>query len=299
MQITYSEIDNLEEIATDASSTIKKDEWSYNHILAYEFAVHTVLNSQLADVTNDAKLWAQEKCPTELYINHGSFIGDGMDHIIKELKKKPSSNRALFSLISQKDISYSEDAPIPSFMIYQTCIDSNILYCTAYFRALEVSTFLRINIEELRLKLAKLCENIHGFNKIRLVIFAFRGYNDPCINTLKKAKLDLMSAIEIYKTLEKTPYQLHPLIKEKAKNSTIIELKSITYLKESLENIEMDIQCLNKKYVMSLLNDSLMYGQALKEIRTKESHHNILIDTTRDNFLESLNKLACEFEKCH
>ena len=84
----------------------------------------------------------------ELHINHGSYIGDGLEHIIDELKNKPSSNRALFSLISQKDISKSGDNPIPSFMIFQTCIDDNILYCSVYFRALEVSTFLRINTEE-------------------------------------------------------------------------------------------------------------------------------------------------------
>lgn len=296
MELEYLKISYLEDLLSVASSEIKKDEWSFNHILACEFNVN-LINSEIAEATDDAKLWAAKECPPELYINHGSFIEDGMEHIIKELKGKPSSNRALFSLISQKNISNKGDDPIPSFMILQASIDSSILYCTAYFRALEVSTFLRINIEEIRLKLNMIYKEAPSFSVVRLVIFAFRGYNEPCINTLKKAKLDLMSDIDIFLTLKERPFQLHDLIIEKAKKSTVIDLKSLYVLKESLEKMTKNIDSLKKDYVISLLSESLRKGEELKIWRTKHSHHDSLENTKRE-FTLSLEKLACEFEKC-
>jgi len=296
MPIEYLEINNFETIAVDASSSIKEKESSYNHVLAYEFDVNLIY-SAISDVTNEAQLWAAKECPIELHFNHGSYIGDGLDHIIEELRNKPSSNRALFSLISQRDISNSGDEPIPSFMIFQTCIDSNILYCTAYFRALEVSTFLRINIEELRLKLIEIYQKIPNFTKVRLVIIAFRGYNNPFISPLKKAKIDLMTDIDICTGLQENPAQFCDLIREKAKESTVIYLGSLYALKESLDKTKQGDLLPNIKLIKSLVDESIENGGKLKIIRTKQSHHE-LVDRTKDQFTHSLNLLASEFGKC-
>ena len=183
-------------------------------------------------------------------------------------------------------------------MIFQTCIDDNILYCTAYFRALEVSTFLRINTEEIRLKLNSIYTKIPNFIEVRLVIFAFRGYNTPSMNTLRKAKIDLMSPIQIYKTLETSPGKFADLIKEKTLDSTVIYLKSLYDLKEALVELKESESISNIKYIKTLVSESIDLGEKLKYSRTKHSHHPSL-DGSKNKFMNALNNLASEFEKCH
>lgn len=294
MNINYSKIDTLEDIVVEASS-IEQNQSSFNNILSYEFNVN-IIKKELSDVTSEAQMWAEEKCPKELYINHGSYIKDGLEHIINELRNKPSSNRALFSLISQKDISGSGDNAIPSFMIFQTSIEDDILYCTTYFRALEVSKFLRINIEEIRLKLSEIYRQLPNFAKVRLVIFAFRGYNNPNISPLKKSRIDLMHAIDIYKILEDKPNELYDLIKEKAQESTIIELQPLIDMEKALNVIPSEKAPSNIILIKCILAKSIKYGEELSEARTKHSHHD-LVDQKKSEFSESLYKLANEFNK--
>jgi hypothetical protein len=300
MKICYEKIDSLEDIVDEITSVIQEGSTGeFNTCMAYEFEI-SVVNNGLTDVTDQAEMWANEECPKELHINHGSYIKDGMKHIIEELNSKPSSNRALFSLINQSDISGSGDNPIPSFMIFQTCIESDTLYCTSYFRALEVSTFLRINIEEIRLKILEIYNGLANFNKIRLVVFAFRGYHYPAICTLKKAKIDLMSSIEICNHLRENPYAFWELFEEKAKDSSVIDLRSLRDIKESLgynkDNLEK--LGLNFNLVTNLISKSIEKGEALKKRRIKHSHHES-IDQAKNDFTECLNSLSKEFEKCH
>lgn len=143
MKIDYKKIENLENIADDATSAIADGSSVFNNYLAYEFDIKLVTDSELANVSDDAKNWADDICPDSLHFNHGSYLIGGMDHLIGELNNKPSSNRALLSLISQKDVSNSRDKPIPSFMVFQTSIEDGVLYCTTYFRALEISTLFK------------------------------------------------------------------------------------------------------------------------------------------------------------
>ena len=62
MQIEYSKIDNLEQISIDASSNIEENISEYNCILAYKFNIN-VIKTPIADVTDQAKLWAEKTCP--------------------------------------------------------------------------------------------------------------------------------------------------------------------------------------------------------------------------------------------
>ena len=298
MKINYKEIENLENIVDDISSVIPEGNSEFNTCMAYEFEIAVATNCELSDVTEDAKMWAAKECPPELYINHGTYIKDGMDYIVKELKRKPSSNRALFSLMSQDDISNSEDDPIPSFMIFQTCIKSNTLYCTSYFRALEVSTFLRINIEEIRLKIAEIYQKLPRFNKVKLVIFAFSAYHQSAISPLKKAKIDLMTSIDIYQLLQTTPCNFYELLDEKAKDSTVIFLQPLLYLQEALNKISEKPEKLNFNLAINLLKDVLKTGEQLKKCRTLNSRHDS-VDNINNEFITHLKKLSKEFEKCH
>jgi len=296
MEIGYKKIQDLEEIANDATAAIADGNSIFNNYLAYEFDIKLVTDGELTDVSDDAKNWAEEICPDSLHFNHGSFLIGGMDHLISELKAKPSSNRALLSLISQKDVSGSGDKPIPSFMVFQTSIENEVLYCTTYFRALEISTFLRVNIEEIRQRLCAVYSECQNYRKIRLVIFSFRAYHNSSMIPLKKPEFDLLTAYEIFTKLKSSPKEFGNLIREKSKDSTVVYLERLLNLKEALEGGEGNLP--NVELIIKHLNSSIEDGNKLKEIRLTQSHHpsvnNIATDLSR-----SLIKLAMEFDKCH
>jgi len=295
MEINYKKIESLEEIAKDAVNDIVDGNSVFNKCLAYEFDVELVNTGELADVTDDAKKWANDICPNSLHFNHGSFLKGGMEHLISELKTKPSSNRALLSLISQEHVSSSGDKPIPSFMILQTSIDNGVLYCTTYFRALEVGTFLRINIEEIRQRLCAVYSECQNYSKIRLVIFSFRAYHNSLMIPLKKPEFDLLTAYEIFTKLNSTPKEFGDLIREKSKDSTVVYLKRLLNLKEALDGGEGNLP--NVALILKHLNSSIENGQKLKEIRLLQSHHQS-IKQNSDNLSSSLIRLAKEFDKC-
>ncbi len=296
MEIDYKKIESLEEIAKDATSDIADGNFAFNKYLAYEFDVNLLNSGELSNITDDAKKWADETCPDSLHFNHGSFLKGGMDHLISELKAKPSSNRALLSLISQQHVSNSRDKPIPSFMILQTSIDNDILYCTTYFRALEVGKFLRINIEEIRQRLCTVYSECQNYSKIRLVIFSFRAYHNSSMIPLKKPEFDLLTAYEILTKLKSTPQELGSLIREKSKDSTVVYLERLLNLKEVLEGGEGDLS--NVALILKHLNSSIEHGNKLKEIRLRQSHHQSINSIAKD-LSSSLIKLAKEFDKCH
>ena len=101
-------------------------------------------------------------------------------------------------MLAQKDISKSGDDPIPSFLTFQCSIEKEVLYCTATFRALEVSHFLRINLEEIRQNLVDICTKLPAIEKVHLHIFAFHAYvSSVPAAALRRPKIDVMFMPEL------------------------------------------------------------------------------------------------------
>jgi hypothetical protein len=191
----------------------------------------------------------------------------------------------------------SKDTPIPSFMILQFSIeDSTKLYLTTYFRALEVSKFLRINTEEIRQIIEKILAKNIQLNEIYLNIFAFRAYIDLDINPLKKPKIDTYDKQDILKYLLKEQSNLNELIEllnEKNTSSTVIR-----YL--SFQNI---IDWINDSNFNSIIHSDLkkpLVNQYFKEIvdilvelekLREQTSHNELIDEKQKLYKNNLNQL--------
>jgi hypothetical protein len=165
----------------------------FNWQLKFSCEVSELEKLIITDVADIATLWRKNPCPDQLYFSHGQYLGpDGLNNLIAELKLKPSSNRALYSLISQHDIVNSGDAPIPSFMVFQCAIVGETLICSSYFRALEISKFLRINLEEIRQNLMFICSSITFLRRIEFSIFAFRAYVDVNASVLMRPDIELL-----------------------------------------------------------------------------------------------------------
>jgi hypothetical protein len=131
---------------------------SFNVVLSFRFRQQCVRNDADLPRIGEARQW-QELEPNEfLYFTHGQYANRdksltphrdlSLDHIAKELGRKPTTRRALFSLLHTGDIVDTGDKPIPSLVLLQCSLVHNELIATTYFRALEARHFLQINIAE-------------------------------------------------------------------------------------------------------------------------------------------------------
>lgn len=165
---------------------------AFNWHWTFDIPTSDLEKVKMTGVTEEATQWRQAIPAADMYFTHAQYYGDGIQHIVDELKHKPTSNRALYSLLAQKDISKSGDDPIPSFLTFQCSIEKEVLYCTATFRALEVSKFLIINLEEIRQNLVEICTKLPAIEKVHLHIFAFHAYvRSVPAAALRRPKIDV------------------------------------------------------------------------------------------------------------
>jgi len=169
----------------------------------------TEINSEwIQNFKGKAKEWQDPIRPNHLVLNHGEYIDrykkkfdkSGLEYIIEELKTKADSNRACWSLFDMNTLIDSGDKSIPSFIVLQVGIsdDNKTLLMTAYYRALEVSKFLPINIAESCLIAEELQKAFsYQFEKLSLTIHTFNGYSKEHFSCLEKAEIDLLDEGDI------------------------------------------------------------------------------------------------------
>ena len=291
--IEYKKISSLEIIASDACSSINPDEYKINLILAYEISTASLIENVLSDVHQLAEQWSADECPKNLYFNHGQYKVGGVDNIISELKEKPSSNRALYSLINQETIMNSGDDPIPSFMLFQCVLERGVLYCNVYLRALEVSKFLRINLEEIRINIERIYNSSLSFDSVRLVIFACRAHHSPNFNPLEKPKLDLLSQYQMLTMLKHDRSELARVLEQMAGGQTVIKSKS---LRDLYEIVDGEWNGSNKQRLLSLLDTTIGDIEELQAIRKQHSHHE-RVSALNSSISKKLDNIAGEFKQ--
>ncbi|MEC0313654.1 hypothetical protein P8797_11505 [Bacillus subtilis] len=161
----YHEVEHFDQIIELAKAQANESHnYKLNFNLPIKISATHLSEPHFPDVEDIARDYHQEEKPSRLYLSHGQYYKgpDGIKYIINELNNKSDGNRAVLSLINQADIVGSGDNPIPSFMVMQFSRENQKdLYVTTYFRALEVSKFLRINLEEFRLIFQLIFQN-HG-----------------------------------------------------------------------------------------------------------------------------------------
>ncbi|KKI86325.1 hypothetical protein [Shouchella clausii] len=299
----FRPVENFEEIITLAKETVNQVQNGYrlNFTLKVQYDINIIKKPQLLDVAKEAEDWQNPQQPKHLHINHGKYITEkGVDYIIEELKRKSQSNRAVMSLINQGDIIDSGDNPIPSFMVLQFSIEGTELYITAYFRALEVSKFLRINIEEIRLIAKEIYDQIIGLTEVKLNVFAFRAYIKENQSSLKRQEIDLLKERHILRLMQDNPEKLIVLLKDKKEASTVIENKSLHHIYEILTDSDVNgtiHQCFKAKLIKHLLQRCLASSQELIDLRKKTSHSDRL-EEANEAYLGLLGEFIGEVEKC-
>ncbi|MDH5857786.1 hypothetical protein [Lampropedia aestuarii] len=210
------------EMLNDVKKNKKKEVFNWHW--SVDIPASDLERVKMTDVTEEAEKWRQARPADDMYFTHAQYYGDGIQHIVNELKDKPSSNRALYSLLAQKDISKSGDNPIPSFLTFQCSIEGDILYCTATFRALEVSNFLRINLEEIRQNLVEIYAKLPSIDKVHLHIFAFHAYvRSVPAAALRRPKIDVMPSHELLLLMQNGDVrELEMLLGELSQSTTAV-----------------------------------------------------------------------------
>ncbi len=192
---------------------------------------------RMVNVYDEAAQWRHKEPAPDMYFSHAQYYGDGIQDIIKELKVKPTSNRALYSLLAQHNISGSGDDPIPSFLTFQCSIERGVvLYCTASFRALEVGTFLRINLEEIRQNLVEICNAFPVVETVHLHIFAFHAYvRNVASAALRKPAIDVTPETKLLRLMQTGDViALDQLLQGLEQSTTVVSPKSLRALLEIL-----------------------------------------------------------------
>lgn len=293
-------IDDFEKIIELSKIEIGTASYKLNFNLNVKFNLG-LIKASLGDVHEIAKNFQAPECPDNLYMNHGQFIhvkGDGIKNVIKELRDKANSNRAIISLINQCEIVDSGDNPIPSFMVLQFSIEGSTLYTTVYFRALEVSKFLKINIEEIRLIISQINNSfIDRIKDVSLSIFAFRAYINTQINVLERAKIDRIPQKDLLKYLlvSSNLEDLISLLQQRKQSPTVIEYQSFEYILSILVDKDYSSMIhpdLCKPLTIKYFKEIIELCKELKKLRQFSSHSSQVteIDEKYQNKIEMIIK---------
>jgi hypothetical protein len=196
--LDYKSISSFDEIINDARSACDSAP-VHNLVLAYEFSPELVHSQFVKLHEQKAREWQADPHPPNLFFSHGEYFrGEkGIQYVINELKAKSNSRRALLALANMEVVIGSGDRAIPSFMTAQFAIESDVLYVTEYFRAVEVGAFLPINVTEAALLIKRITESVRQPRVVRLLMLAFQAHLTPSFHCLERAKVDMLKGGEI------------------------------------------------------------------------------------------------------
>lgn len=287
----------LYELHTNAAKEFETGP-KFNWSLEFKCDAQDLSKLVMTDVREEAEVWRSEAVPADFYFTHAQFYTDGVKHIIKELKDKPTSNRALYSLISQDHIREKGDNPIPSFMVLQCQIDDDVLYCTGYFRALEVSQFLKINLEEIRQTLVEIHNGVPRFSQVHLTVFAFRAYIEKNRLPLRRPKLETLQDEELLMLLMDTTAVrvLDSMLRELREAVTTVSTTKLESLKRILSYNKPHIKIpkeLKRPLFNQKLDAAIAATTALAELRQKGSH-GAAVDIATTTYRTTIDALCDE-----
>lgn len=220
----------------------------------------------------DARNWQSPHC-NDLFFTHGQYIGAGRDYVIAELKQKQDSNRACVSLLNVRDIIGSDDNPIPAFLLFQAGFASDsrqTLYLAVYFRALEVSAFLPINLAEMALIIDQARIAFPQIEEVELIVVAFRAYLRQGFSCLHKSPIDVADSVTITLAVaQRKVQQLREWIAAKRDTQeSVVSTHGITTLRRAIDEsgVSYDPQ------VSRALQKAVEHLEKLKQMRKATSH---------------------------
>lgn len=256
-----------------------------NVVISLSVALPACDDSFLRTYIDEAQLWQARGRPPSLHFSHGEFMhsaGDPLEFLVNELRRKPTGNRACVVLADNKTIAESGDGLLPSFMLLQVGRAFNnpsVLMLTAYFRALEVSEFLPINLAELALIADGIQLAIPEFTTASIVIHAFRAHELKDFRRHTRGALDIASNTQLQELVSQgDTATLAEWMHEKAQPETIIEVGGIVRLatlapsagwdSQTVDSIDKAVIALTK---LAVARQSATHGATLAGLQADAS----------------------------
>lgn len=240
---------------------IKNDYGSFHKALHEYLEQDTVnIGEQKYDYFSLAKKWEADKLPPELYFNHGAcfYVNNqsGIDYVADQLKKKPTSNRIVLAAYNMENVIASLDDKeyLPSLESIQFGIRNvDTLMVHMQLRALEICRFLKINICEIDFILEELKKQEVRFEKVDIVVSAFRAQKREKFHCFLKAEIDTMKKSELdAKVMTGKIEYLCKLLKEKQDATETINRK------EGLERLYEAMLAYNKEVASKKYSEEVL-----------------------------------------
>lgn len=214
-----------------------------NLVLSFPMSLPASSKGFLAAFREEALLWQSSVRPNVLQMSHGEYMhahGDPIEYLTSELKAKGTSNRACISLVDSKPIMESGDGRLPSFMLLQVGFygpKRDVLFLSAYYRALEVSAFLPINITEMALIAESIAQKIPSVTDVDITMHAFRAHLVEGFRAHRRSKIDTVSRTRIHEMVQgRDAHGIAKLLIEKSAPESIIEVAGLVALRIEVES---------------------------------------------------------------
>lgn len=240
----------------------------------------------------EAVRWQSPTRHNSLVFNHGEYMhahGHPTAFIAEELTRKSTSNRACLSLVSSESIFSSEDGILPSFLLLQagfSAAANDVLYLTAYYRALEVSSFLPVNITELALISEELADRLPSFDRVIVTMHAFRAHSKPGFTAHRRSDLDMTTPTQLHRLVEQRDLpRISTLLREKAAPASIIDDSGLTALRIEAEAAGWSAE------VQDELDKAISALRRLKSIREAATHSH-WVERVEQEFIDHVNRAA-------
>ena len=288
--ILQDEVKTLMDLHKKAVEACKSEEKVLNLILEGHFPISELNDSKWLNENTfktDAQKWQSVKCD-EFTFSHGEYFDryqqkynkSAIDYLAEVLSKKRDSRRACWSLydmsiLLDSYVSHKSDNPIPSLMILQAGIsdDEKTLFIAAYYRALEVSEFLPINIAELCIVAEQLHAKLgYKFEYFSLLIHAFDAHYKEGFSCLRKAEIDRLEGTTIAVQISTDPI---PLKWIKTKLTEKSEMKESRIELSGMENLIRSISDYKRVKTDGPFSDDLLL--ALKDVLEKMRSYNSIV----------------------
>lgn len=274
-------LENLYDLWKKANEACPKGESVSNLILNGKFPVSELSSPWINLRKEKAREWQSNPKPDNLKFSHGEYINNfqsgkfktGVEFLIAELKQKPDSNRACWSLLTMHElVNTATDRSIPSFMALQVglSLETKTILLTSYYRAQEVHKFLYINMAEACLVIEQILSSLgYPITHFELTIHAFHAYQDEGASSLEKADIDTLTGIAISMNLADTDQGMKWAVKALQQKMDIKESRIETNgLKNMLEAMALYNQKQKGKSNVVLYSDKTVRSlqKVLEEI---------------------------------
>jgi len=286
MIVNWKNVPTFDVVVQDAIAECNASP-QFNLVLAYELPIDVLKSQFVAAHRAQAEKWLSDPPPRDLFFSHAQFYRGkhGTDYVLGELERRKMGRRAILAMIDMDTILDSANRSVPAFSLLQFAIDGNVVYATAYFRALEVGVFLPSNLTEIAIH----CEAIHrrfaSITTIRLFVLAFRGYCEPDFHCLEKLPIDAQPPGIIGVAVADHQYEkLRTWLSDKRRVESVVQMQGIeemlTAVKAAAKPYPRDFQLGLERAVASLRAFSELRYQLNEGSQVDEARERFDIDLT-------------------